>query len=146
MDKKRKCLHCEKTHNRRGALYCSKKCSQKQHTKRNQESFKMNFQDGHRHEASRGVDDFAITTHSVPHNILQEAKNHYDHTNCLYYEGEKIVEDVEEIMILTNKILGETLTDTSQAIKKRRLARRLKLIKNDEWYLYPSIATTFNRF
>lgn len=133
----RKCLHCEKTHNRRGAMYCSRKCSQKHHTKRNQESFKMDFKDGHRHEASGGVDDFAITTHSVPHNILQEAKNHYDHTNSLYYEGEKIVEDVEKIMTLTNKILGETLTTGSQAIKKRRLARRLKLIKNDDWLLYP---------
>ena len=41
----RKCLFCDKSHSRIRALYCSKKCSQKQHTKRNQESFKMDFQD-----------------------------------------------------------------------------------------------------
>jgi len=134
---KRKCLHCEKSHSRIRAVYCSRKCSQKQHTKRNQESFKMDFQDGHRHEVSGGVDDFAMTTHSVPHNVLQEAKNYYDHTNSLYYEGEKIVEDVEKIMTMTNKILKETLTEASQVIKKRRLARRLKLVKKDEWLLYP---------
>tara|TARA_R100000935_G_scaffold16278_1_gene32323 strand:- start:2494 stop:2820 length:327 start_codon:yes stop_codon:yes gene_type:complete len=97
----------------------------------------MDFQDGHRHEVSGGVDDFAMTTHSVPHNVLQEAKNYYDHTNSLYYEGEKIVEDVEKIMTMTNKILKETLTEASQVIKKRRLARRLKLVKKDEWLLYP---------
>jgi len=69
--------------------------------------------------------------------VLQEAKNYYDHTNSLYYEGEKIVEDVEKIMTMTNKILKETLTEASQVIKKRRLARRLKLVKKDEWLLYP---------
>tara|TARA_R110002012_G_scaffold255186_2_gene434915 strand:- start:115 stop:576 length:462 start_codon:yes stop_codon:yes gene_type:complete len=149
MSKKRKCLHCKKKHNRFKALYCSEKCAYKAHKLRTQESYKMDFKDGHRHEAANAVDDFAITTHSVPHNILQEAKNHYDHTNSLYYEGEKIVEDVEKIMITTRKILAETLTKGSQVIKKRRLARKMKLIKNDEYissYSFPNGKRHFNKF
>jgi len=146
MTKKRKCLNCEKMHNRRAAMYCSKKCAQQKHTERNQESFKMNFQDGHRHEAAHGIDDYSMPMHSVPHDVLQEAKNHYDHAYCLYYEGEKIVEDVEKIMVMTNKILAETLTKNSQVIKKRRLARRLSLVKKDEWYIYPSIMSSFNKY
>tara|TARA_R110002167_G_scaffold8945_4_gene41058 strand:+ start:4589 stop:5029 length:441 start_codon:yes stop_codon:yes gene_type:complete len=133
MDKKRKCIYCEKKHNRRGALYCSAKCCQKAGTKKNQEAFKMGFQDGHRHEASGGVDDFAIPTHSVPHKILQEAKHYHDQTNCLAIEGHKVVEDVEEIMRVTYIILQETMTEKTKIIQNRRSAKRKASIQSGEF-------------
>mgnify|MGYP003132782955 FL=1 len=143
MDKK--CLHCKEPHSRSRAMYCSRKCNQKQNSKRNQESFKMDFQDGHRHEVSGGVDDFAMTTHSVPHNVLQEAKNYYDHTNSLYFEGEKIVEDVEEIMRVTYMILQETMTENTKIIQNRRVARKVKLKQNGEFAEINSLRK-FNKY
>ena len=135
MNKTRKCLYCEKEYNRRskGTIYCSKKCSQKQNTKRNQEEYKVNLKNGHRHEVAHGIDDFAMTTHSVPHHVLQEAKNYYDHTNSLHFDGEKIVEDVEEILRITYIILAETLTENSRVITNRRTLRKHHLLNNDKY-------------
>ena len=138
MPKKRKCIYCEKEHTRLRALYCSKKCGLKASSKRSQKDYKMDLKDGHRHEAAHGVDDFAMTTHSVPHHILQEAKNYYDHTNSLHFDGEKIVEDVEEILRITYIILAETLTENSRVITNRRALRKHHLLNNDKY------AATFN--
>tara|TARA_R100000935_G_C2828409_1_gene163614 strand:- start:756 stop:1157 length:402 start_codon:yes stop_codon:yes gene_type:complete len=117
-DKKRKCLECSKEYTKK-QIYCSKKCSSIHHTKQNQELFKMDFGDGHRHEASGGVDDFAMTTHSVPHSVLQEAKHYVDLRDDLH-----IVEDTYQIFKITNKILKETCSVETQKIKNRRVARR----------------------
>jgi len=130
-DKTRKCLYCEKEYNRRskkGTIYCSKKCSQKQNTKRNQEEYKVDLKNGHRHEVAHGIDDFAMTTHSVPHNVLQEAKNYVD---CQSDTG--IVEDVQEILRITYIILAETLTENSRVISNRRTLRKHHLLKNDKY-------------
>ena len=135
MPKKRKCQYCEKEYNHRskGAIYCSKKCGLKAASKRSQKDYKMDLKDGHRHEVAHGIDDFAMTTHSVPHNVLQEAKNYYDHTNSLHFDGEKIVEDVEEILRITYIILAETLTENSRVITNRRTLRKHHLLKNDKY-------------
>ena len=133
MPKKRKCIYCEKEHNRKIAMYCSKKCGLKAATERNREEYKVDLKDGHRHEVAHGIDDFAMTTHSVPHNVLQEAKNYYDHTNSLHFDGEKIVEDVEEILRITYIILAETLTENSRVITNRRTLRKHHLLKNDKY-------------
>jgi len=86
-----------------------------------------------------------MPTHSVPHNVLQEAKNYYDHTNSLYFEGEKIVEDVEEIMRVTYMILQETMTENTKIIQNRRVARKVKLKQNGEFAEINSLRK-FNKY
>ena len=132
-DKIRKCIYCEKENTRLRALYCSKKCGLKAASKRSQKYYKVNLKDGHRHEVAHGIDDFAMTTHSVPHNVLQEAKNYVD---CQSDTG--IVEDVQEILRITYIILAETLTENSRVISNRRTLRKHHLLKNDKY------AGTFN--
>tara|TARA_R110000823_G_scaffold22478_6_gene67267 strand:+ start:3183 stop:3572 length:390 start_codon:yes stop_codon:yes gene_type:complete len=114
-------------------MYCSKKCGHQAATERNREDYKVDLKDGHRHEVAHGIDDFAMTTHSVPHNVLQEAKNYVD---CQSDTG--IVEDVQEILRITYIILAETLTENSRVISNRRTLRKHHLLKNDKY------AGTFN--
>ena len=128
MPKKRKCIYCEKEHTRLRAMYCSKKCGHQAATERNREDYKVDLKDGHRHEVAHGIDDFAMTTHSVPHNVLQEAKNYVD---CQSDTG--IVEDVQEILRITYIILAETLTENSRVISNRRTLRKHHLLKNDKY-------------